>query len=147
MLDLDQAQVEISKQIRPALNTETVSIDQALGRYLAAPVTARVDNPAFDNSAMDGYALCYGDLEKNNLCLPLSGESRCGVVPPEITTGHCMRIFTGAPMPEGADTVVIQENISSEHTGQHEMISFPEKTQAGSNVRKQGEDFCPYFHY
>lgn len=141
MLDLDQAQAEIIKKIRPATNAETVSIDQALGRYLAAPVAAQVNNPAFDNSAMDGYALSYADLEKNNYCLPLVGESRCGVVPATLSAGHCMRIFTGAPMPAGADTVVMQENISSQKIDQSETIFFPEDTQSGTNVRKQGEDF------
>lgn len=145
MLDLDQAQTEIKKQIRPATKTETVAIDQAFGRYLAASVEARVDNPAFDNSAMDGYALCYADLEKNDFCLPLSGESRCGVMPLRLTASHCMRIFTGAPMPEGADTVVMQENVTSlkvdKEINASEQISFPENVLSGSNVRKQGEDF------
>jgi len=141
MLDLDQAQAELVKQTRPATETETVSIDQALGRFLAETVTARVENPAFSNSAMDGYALNYSDLKKNNFCLPLSSESRCGVMPAPLTEGHCMRIFTGAPMPEGADTVVIQEKISSQKTGQGEIITFPDDVQLGSNIRKQGEDF------
>jgi molybdopterin molybdotransferase len=141
MLDLDQAQAEINKQVRPATTTETISIDQALGRFLAETVSARVDNPAFSNSAMDGYALRFQDLAANNFHLPLNGESRCGLVPPAITAGHCMRIFTGAPVPDGADTVVIQENISSEKTARDEMIVFPDDVQPGSNIRKQGEDF------
>lgn len=150
MLDLDQAQAEIIKKIRPAENTETVTIDQALGRYLAVPVKAIVNNPAFDNSAMDGYAIAYADLKKNNYCLPLSGESRCGIMPAKLTADYCMRIFTGAPMPEGADTVVMQENVTSQKSDkeskqneskQSEEISFPDTTQSGSNVRKQGEDF------
>ena len=141
MLNLDQAQAEIIKQIRPATETEELVIAQALGRFLAQPVYALVDNPAFSNSAMDGYALNHGDLAKNDFCLALAGESRCGIVPTPLTPGHCMRIFTGAPIPAGADTIVIQENISKQKTNQIEKISFPENVQTGSNIRKQGEDF------
>ncbi len=145
MLNLDQAQAEIIKQVRPATEIETIPIGQALGRFLAQPVKSRVSNPAFDNSAMDGYALTHADLVNNDFSLPLAGESRCGIVPPKLTAGHCMRIFTGAPVPGGADTVVIQENITSQKIGPgnklSELINFPENTQPGTNIRKQGEDF------
>ncbi len=144
MLNLDQAQAEIIKQIRPATETENLAIAQALGRFLAQPVYALVDNPAFSNSAMDGYALFHADLAKNDYCLHLTGESRCGIVPPPLTAGHCMRIFTGAPMPDGADTVVIQEDIThqgNDHNKGGGKICFPENVQPGKNIRSLGEDF------
>jgi molybdopterin molybdotransferase len=138
MLTLDQAQAQIEAGIRRARESETVSLEQALGCYLATDTTAVVANPAFENSAMDGYAVHAADLPDGDFRLPLHGESRCGDAPKSLTPGTTMRIFTGAPMPAGADAVVIQEDIHIEG----ESIHFPRTVQPGQNVRHAGEDFA-----
>ena len=139
MLTLAQAQQKIIAGIHPATQTETTDLAEANGRYLAAAVTARVANPAFDNSAMDGYAVNTADLADNDFNLPLVGESYCGIdAQPTLTAGTTMRIFTGAPLPAGADTVVIQEDIKQED----DHIVFPRTIHADQNIRRQGEDFA-----
>jgi molybdopterin molybdotransferase len=137
MLTLEQAQSEILAAVRAAEAVETVLLACACGRFLAAEVRATVDNPAFDNSAMDGYALFTGDLAARDFRLPLRGEASCGDAPGALEAGAAMRIFTGAPLPAGADCVVMQEDIRSEDG----KILFPHNVQAGANIRRRGEDF------
>jgi molybdopterin molybdotransferase len=138
MLTLEQAQAQIEAGIRRARASESVSLEQACGRYLASDTAATVGNPAFDNSAMDGYAVHAADLPDADFRLPLQGESRCGDPPKSLAAGTTMRIFTGAPMPDGADTVVIQEDIHAEGGSIH----FPRTVLPGQNVRRAGEDFA-----
>src|SRR5512146_1590459 len=114
MLTLEEARAAILAQITPAGATETLPLAQAHGRYVAGELRARVDNPAFDNSAMDGYALRAADLIAADFTLPCRGESRAGDAPGRLAPGTAMRIFTGAPVPEGADTIVIQEDVKLE---------------------------------
>ena len=137
MLTLEEARAAILAQITPAAATETVPLPQAHGRYIARELSARVDNPAFDNSAMDGYALRAADLITAHFVLPLDGESRAGAPPSRLLPGTTMRIFTGAPMPDGADTIVIQEDVKFEG----ERVVFPKTVQPGSYLRRRGEDF------
>jgi len=137
MLSLSEAQAAIGARIVRARATETVPLAQAVGRFTASDLTARVDNPAFDNSAMDGYALQAADLASQDFVLPVHGESSCGSRPQRLAPGTAMRIFTGAPLPEGADTVVMQEDV--EHLG--EQARFPVDTPPGQQVRRRGEDF------
>ncbi|MDJ0636134.1 MAG: molybdopterin molybdotransferase MoeA [Xenococcaceae cyanobacterium MO_188.B29] len=100
-------------------NREKVSLDAAVGRILAAPVTSKLDFPYWDNSAMDGYAVRYEDVKDINpdspVTLEVVEEIPAGY-PPKVTlkTGQAARIFTGAMMPEGSDTIVIQENTQKE---------------------------------
>ncbi len=137
MLSLEQAQSEILTRIRPAREIETVALDQASGRFVAAELRALVDNPAFDNSAMDGYALNTADLAGHDYRLPLAGESSCGDMPGALRPGTAMRIFTGAPLPDGADTVVIQEDVKAED-GE---VAFPKSVRPDQHIRRRGEDF------
>lgn len=137
MLTLSQAQAAIQERIIPAARLEWVALRQARGRYAAEAVHARVDNPAFDNSAMDGYACRSADLAAHAHRLPLQGESSCGSAPGVLAAATAMRIFTGAPMPAGADAAVMQENVSLEQG----MVVFPTDTHPGENVRRRGEDF------
>lgn len=137
MLTLEQAQAAILKGIRPATVTEAVPIANARGRFLAQALSARVDNPAFDNSAMDGYALRAADLAAHGFVLPLVGESSCGNAPGALAPASTMRIFTGAPLPAGADTVVMQEDVQVA-SGR---VTFPKTTAADQNIRRRGEDF------
>ena len=138
MLTLEQAQAEIRKGIISTNDSENIDLGQCPGRFVAQAITAQVDNPAFANSAMDGYAVCMQDLIDNQYKLPLRGESRCGITQqPVLEPGSTMRIFTGAPLPEGADTVVMQEDISVDG----DSIAFPEGKKLGQNIRAQGEDF------
>jgi len=137
MLTLEEARAAILAQITPAAATETVPLPQAHGRYTARELSARVDNPAFDNSAMDGYALRAADLVTANFVLPRQGESRAGAPPSRLMPGTTMRIFTGAPMPDGADTIVIQEDVKFEG----DRVVFPKTAQPGSYLRRRGEDF------
>ncbi|HEX9626975.1 MAG TPA: gephyrin-like molybdotransferase Glp [Acidiferrobacterales bacterium] len=137
MLTLAEAQAAIAERIVAAGKTETVPLRAAAGRYTAAELRAAVDNPAFDNSAMDGYALCTPDLVTNSFVLPQAGEARCGDAPGRLASNTCQRIFTGAPLPAGADTVEIQENVRLEPG----CVVFPRTVQPGQNIRRQGEDF------
>jgi len=155
MLTLEQAQAAILGAVRPAQRAETVALAAARGRFVAAPLAACVDHPGFDNSAMDGYAVRVADLADGNearaarqggrdgglaACdfrLPLAGVSRCGDAPGALPPGAAMRIFTGAPLPAGADTVVIQEDVKVEN-GQ---VVFPRRAEADQNLRRRGEDF------
>jgi molybdopterin molybdotransferase len=90
---------------------ETVRLSDAVGRVLAAPITAERDQPPFPASAMDGYAVRAADLATPNATLHVIGESRAGRrFAGVLGGGTAVRIFTGAPVPEGADTILIQEN-------------------------------------
>ncbi len=137
MLTLPEAQAAILTRVRAADRVETVPLTRACGRFAARVLNAAVDNPAFDNSAMDGYALNSRDLAAHGFVLPVTGESSCGSAPRSLTPGTAMRIFTGAPLPAGADTVVMQEDV--ERDGEH--ARFPQDTQPGAHVRRRGEDF------
>jgi molybdopterin molybdotransferase len=137
MLTLEQAQQSLIAAVRRGERHETVSLAQACGRFLAADAHALVDNPAFDNSSMDGYAVAIADLIAADFALPLAGASRCGDVPGQLPPKATMRIFTGAPLPAGADAVVMQEDI--QRNG--DTIVFPRTVQPGQNLRRRGEDF------
>jgi molybdopterin molybdotransferase len=155
MLTLEQAQAAILSGIRPGHEHESVALTQAVGRFVAEPILARVDNPAFDNSAMDGYAVRLADLAQGRHRLPLRGEASGGDAPGVLAPATTMRIFTGAPLPAGADAVVIQEDVRVEAatatslsrgprldpTGESGAVIFPTSLSAGQNIRRRGEDF------
>ncbi|MFM1842486.1 MAG: hypothetical protein RLZZ490_1222 [Cyanobacteriota bacterium] len=126
--------------ITPIAVEETVSLDQALGRILAQTVTAQPDFPHWDNGAMDGYAVRYEDVAGANhqpVKLTVRGEVAAGTVPDrEIRTGEGMRIFTGAMLPAGADTVVMQEVCRRE--GNDIWVDQAPKKQ-GEFVRRRGD--------
>ncbi len=138
MLSLEEAQARIVEAVTPCEATEKVPLAAALGRFTAEPLHARVDNPAFDNSAMDGYALRTADLAARGGRLPLAGESRCGDPPASLAPATAMRIFTGAPLPAGADAVVMQEEVETAGGGE---ISIPPTVRPGDHIRRRGEDF------
>jgi len=137
MLSLAEAQTAILGRIRQAERTESVPLAHAHRRFAAQALTAIVDHPAFDNSAMDGYALARADLAAPGAVLPVAGESACGSAPQRLRSGTVMRIFTGAPLPAGADTVVMQEDV--ERDG--ERVRIKGEPQRGDHVRRRGEDF------
>mgnify|MGYP006281113707 CR=1 FL=1 len=125
-------------RVTPVTGTETVPLGpEAAGRFLAAPVAALRDSPPAANSAIDGYAL-RGPVPEGLADLPLAdgraaaGVPFAGAVPP----GHALRILTGAILPEGADTVVLQEDVA-EADGR---IAFHGPLKAGANTRRRAED-------
>ena len=137
MLSLEQAQAAIRERITRAQRTQTLALSDAVGRTLARASIAAVDNPAFDNSAMDGYAYNADDLAQAQGTLPVQGESRCGRVPEMLTPGTAMRIFTGAPLPLGADTIAVQEVVQVRDG----VAMFPVTTKIEDLIRRRGEDF------
>lgn len=120
------------------LGSESLALLRAHGRMLASGLQAVVDQPGFDNSAMDGFALRHADLaSEGETTLTLVGEQFAGrALDLEVAPGTCLRITTGAPMPRGADTVVIKENTRID--GDRVEILPPAK--AGQHVRRAGED-------
>src|SRR6478735_2374668 len=114
MLELENAVEKILSGL-PAPHPERISLFRSHGRILAEPVRSRVDLPLFDNSAMDGYALRAGDAsnasKENPARLRVIGKIAAGdTFEGELKPGECVRIFTGSPMPAGADSVVMQED-------------------------------------
>lgn len=123
------------------LGEEEVHLTEAAGRHVARAVVARADAPPFDNSAMDGYAVRAADVasagQGTPVRLPLRGESRAGGQPAgPLEPGTACRVFTGAPMPAGADAVVIQED--TERHGDE--VEIREASPTGRHVRAQGSD-------
>ncbi|MGD1901883.1 MAG: gephyrin-like molybdotransferase Glp [Geitlerinemataceae cyanobacterium] len=122
---------------------ETVPLADADGRILAQPVASRLDFPHWDNSAMDGYAVCFADVaaasEAEPVTLALAGEIPAGRAPDlALERGQAARIFTGAMLPDGADTIVMQENTTP---NDHTVSVNVAPPQIGHFVRKQGQ-FC-----
>jgi len=139
-LSVDDARsriVEIAAQ--NALPSESIALETALGRILANDVIAPHDVPGFINSAMDGFALRNADLPaagERSFCL-LGEIFAGGHDAPEIVAGGCVRITTGAPLPRGADTVVMKENTRVEGAN----VYVATGTAPNANVRPAGEDF------
>lgn len=116
--------------------TEHVGLLDAVGRALAQPVVARIANPRFDQSAMDGYAVCATSVPAGGAKLRVSGRIVAGGGAPALEAGTAARIFTGAPIPRGADAVIMQEH--AERKGDH--IYLRDAVRAGANIRRCGED-------
>ena len=114
---------------------EIVSLAAADGRVLATDLVAGLDLPPWPNSAMDGYALRLADWQGEPL--PVSQRILAGQAPEPLQPGSCARIFTGAPLPAGADTVEMQENAEILADGR---VRFLEPIKVGQNVRPQGQE-------
>jgi molybdopterin molybdotransferase len=133
-LPVDKARAALLACIAPIAQNERVAIREALGRVLAEEIVPKIDVPAHDNSAMDGYAVRFADLDKplKEIGTALAGKPFTG----KVGAGECVRIMTGAVMPDGTDTVVIQEIVKQE-SGRVVVPQGPKKAQ---NVRYAGED-------
>jgi len=138
MISFDEA-IELIRAIAKPLGTESVALAKAAGRVLASPVVARIDSPRSNVSAMDGYAARETDLDTLPVSLRIVGESLAGRGwAGEIAPGECVRIFTGAPVPSGADRVVIQENVRREG----DLAIIAERPGSAHHVRTRGSDFA-----
>jgi molybdopterin molybdotransferase len=128
----------IDDRVQPVIETESVPLAAARGRVLAADVIAPIDLPPFDNSAVDGYAVRHRDLAaQSETRLAVSGRLTAGSATARpIEAGQAIRIFTGAPMPAGADTVFMQEDVRTEG----DAVIVPAGLKAGANRRLAGED-------
>ncbi|WP_417594817.1 gephyrin-like molybdotransferase Glp [Parasphingorhabdus sp.] len=136
LLPLDEAQQRLIA-LASRLPAETLSVHDALGRYLAADLIAKREQPAADMSAMDGYAIRFEDRDGP---WTLVGECPAGSPPCRaLQPGEAARIFTGALLPEGADTVVMQENVAAD--GGTIRLTAEPSPEKGRHVRHQGGDF------
>lgn len=136
LMPVDEAITRLLNQAPPPPSAQTISLDQALGRVLAADVHSPVNLPAWDNSAMDGYALRAADLPLAGGYLSVVGRIAAGDADSSpLLAQQAVRIFTGAPLPPGADTVVPQERCRVE--GEH--VWCP-PVSVGDHVRKEGEE-------
>ena len=133
-LHVDKARAAMRACIAPIADTELVAVRNSLGRVLAQEIVPTINVPAHDNSAMDGYAVRYADIEKplTEIGTALAGKPFGGSVGP----GQCVRIMTGGVMPAGTDTVVIQEVVKRDGN----RIVVPPGQKHAQNVRYAGED-------
>lgn len=139
MIDFDEAAILVAGLARP-LGVERVALAQARGRVLAAAVRATRAAPFADVSAMDGYAVRDADLATLPARLPVVGESFAGAgFQGELPRGACLRIFTGAPLPAGADRVIIQEEVRRDG----DLALFDQPPCARRHLRAAGSDFRP----
>jgi molybdopterin molybdotransferase len=135
-----RARATMLANLTPIADHETVRLDEAPGRYVAEALLAPFDVPPFDNSAMDGYALRWSDLEEAGGRLPVAGRVAAGDARVPLPSGTALRIFTGAVVPEGADTIVRQEQVRLEHGVAH--VQDGAKDRLGANVRPAGGDLA-----
>jgi molybdopterin molybdotransferase len=111
LMPVEDALRRILRGVKP-LAAEAVPLEDSLGRVLAKPLTAKRDQPPFDASAMDGYAVIAADVAAAPATLAVLGVSAAGHgFKARLRPGQCVRIFTGAPLPQGSDTLVIRENV------------------------------------
>lgn len=139
LMSVDDAVAIIAERVKPITDIESVELEDADGRILAQDIAAPLPLPPFTNSAVDGYAVRSRDLSGHAAqSLPVAGRIQAGASAREaIMPGHAVRIFTGAPMPDGADTVFMQEDVRIDASG---MVVVPPGLKAGANVRPAGED-------
>ncbi len=138
LLSVDQALARISERVVPVVNAETVSLRAAVGRVLAEDLVAAINLPPHANSAVDGYAVRHADLSDDRETeLPVGGRAAAGhPLGRAIRPGEAVRIFTGAPMPSGADTVMMQEDCIATDG----RVRLKPGIRKGANRRHAGED-------
>jgi molybdopterin molybdotransferase len=140
MLSVDQAVAAITARFSAVDGVETVALADADGRVLAEDLVATMQLPPFTNSAVDGYAVRGDDVPRDAARLfRVAGRLQAGSAPagPPVGPGEAVRIFTGAPMPDGADTVFMQEDATPDDAGR---VLLPAGLERGANVRPAGED-------
>ena len=145
LMPVEEARARILFGVKP-LTAENVSLAKALGRVLAKPLNAKRDQPPFNASAMDGYAVRAVDVAVVPATLKVIGTSAAGhTFKGKLKSGEAIRIFTGAPVPASADAVVIQENTENDGSG----VTVLQSIRVGQNIRplgldfKKGEDLLP----
>jgi molybdopterin molybdotransferase len=132
----------LKERVRPIVETETVRLADALGRIAAGPVLAPRPIPAHTNAAVDGYAFAYSDYDPvRGSQLKIGGRAAAGhALNHPIDANEAARIFTGATMPDGADTVIMQEDVTLTSSGADRFAAFPPGLKFGANRRQAGED-------
>lgn len=144
LLPLDEAQRQLAQFVQDlglleACAPERLPLDQGLGRSLATPLRAEINVPPFENSAVDGYAVAWDDLAGGAGRAQVVGRAAAGH--PYVGTrsaGQAVQVFTGAPLPQGCDTVFMQEDV--ERAG--DLLTLPAGLKRGANTRQAGEDLA-----
>lgn len=136
LVTLDEAAADAVSRVCPVSGALKLPLAAADGHVLAEAVVATLDLPPFANSAVDGYAIRFADLASAGATsLPVQGRTLAGEAPARLGQG-AWRIFTGAPVPEGADTIVMQEDVVASDG----MVTMPAGLRCGANLRLAGED-------
>lgn len=135
LMPIEQAKQILRDTITPIQDVMACGLSDALDRILAQDVVSPINVPAYNNSAMDGYALNYNDFLRSNTLIQVGKSFAGNKFSQAIKQGECVRIMTGAEIPEGADTVVMQENTSSDG----DQIRF-HKVNKGESIRPAGDD-------
>ncbi|HEX2508921.1 MAG TPA: gephyrin-like molybdotransferase Glp [Microvirga sp.] len=137
LIGIEAACDRAARRAVPIGDVETVPLERSGGRALAEPVSAALALPAFDASAMDGYAVALGGcMVPSATRIPVHGRIAAGDAAPALPAGHAARIFTGAPLPAGADAVLMQEH--GRRDGD-ELVLY-RMLRPGDNIRRRGED-------
>jgi molybdopterin molybdotransferase len=137
LVSIDTALERIASGVTPLGGVEEVPLARAAGRVLAHPLKARANTPPFDSAAMDGYALSLSDLPgAGPWHLQIAARVAAGQSGPALPPGTVARIFTGAPLPEAADAVIMQEEVTLEGGA----VCIIRRPQAGESIRRAGED-------
>ncbi|MFQ5626050.1 MAG: gephyrin-like molybdotransferase Glp [Methyloligellaceae bacterium] len=138
MLSVDEALARVQSGLEPT-GSETIPLEEGHGRVLAHGVAARMTQPPFNASAMDGYAVCADDLASIPCELSVIGEAAAGhPFDGEVASGQAARIYTGGAVPAGADTIVIQEE--TERKG--DRVTIKQASAHGAYIRPRGYDFA-----
>ncbi|HMM47530.1 MAG TPA: molybdopterin molybdotransferase MoeA [Thiobacillaceae bacterium] len=138
MLSADQLLEALLERARSLTATETVGVTSALKRVLAVTQVSPIAVPPLDNSAMDGYALRVADVPSAGVRLPVAQRIPAGAVGEPLAAGTAARIFTGAPVPPGADAVLMQEDCAAEG----DTVVVHKLPHPGENIRRAGEDIA-----
>jgi molybdopterin molybdotransferase len=150
-MDLEKARATLFAQLGSVKGSEHIPLTQALGRVTAEPIYAQLSLPPFPASAMDGYAVRRKDFDEAKP-LRLIGQSLAGhPYPGTVTAGGCVRIFTGAVVPDGADLIILQERLAASAVSNDgtEVIHFAEHEPDEAFIRpigndiEQGQIICP----
>jgi molybdopterin molybdotransferase len=142
-LSLNEALASVLGRISPVCDAQPLPLTGCVGRILAEDVVSGVDQPPFANSAMDGFACRYADLEADRpVRLPVAGRVAAGhPISSPVPLGAAVEIFTGAPMPKDLDTVVMVEETRREDANGQSFVTLPKAGRQGQHVRPAGEDF------
>jgi len=140
MMNADKALIFLLNAAHTTNTTEVVELDDALGRVLAEDIHSTINVPGFDNSAMDGYTISLGKqhLNKAGLSFPIVDRIPAGTTGNELQESSAARIFTGAPIPKGANTVIMQEECELSEDGSQ--ITINRAIELGENIRPTGND-------